>query len=635
MINLEFKDGEDQTITVCGVEGMGEVVKIILNPMDKVVEVERETILLDAIREAGIRIRSICGGEGECGTCRVILNRGEVSDVSTKYEKWFSPQELSEGYRLACQTRVLSDSEFTIPVESRIAKPKILISTEMAIEELDPESRKYLVDLSATPDYERPSIRLHGYSGPRLEVSDETYDSILLLGEPATATLSRAKTPPEIIHVESDDRTGSNYGLAIDVGTTTIVGLLVDLTTGEILGKASELNRQITYGETLLTRISFSRKAEEGLQRLQRAVVQSINGVVDSLTSSAGIRNEEITSVCAGGNTVMNHLLVGADVDYLWYVDANDKVPRTPIIEKAKDIRLHTNREAYVYCLPNVSRFLGGDAIGDVVASGMYDSDEISLLVDMGTNGEIIFGNNKWLVSCSVASGPAFEGGGVRFGMRAMRGGIEHVKIDPESLEAEYTVIEDTRPTGICGSGIIDAAAEMFSVGILDFAGKIVKRRTSLVRRGKDGLEYVIVPAEKTAIDRDIVITQRDMDYIMDSKAAACGGIMVLMRKFKLSIYDVRNFYLAGAFGAYTNLENATKLGIFPEFPNANIRPIGNGSLSGAYATLLSMKKRDHANTIARNMLYIDLLADVMFAETYSEAIYIPGPKELFPSYKP
>jgi len=614
---------------------MGEVVKIILNPMDKVVEVERGTILLDAIREVGIRIRSICGGEGECGTCRVVLNRGEVSDASTKYKKWLSPQELSEGYRLACQTRVLSDSEFTIPVESRIAKPKILISTEMTIEELDPESRKYLADLSATPDYEGPSIRLHGYSGPRLEVSDETYNSIILLGEPTTATLSRAKTPPEIIHVEPGDRTGSNYGLAIDIGTTTIVALLVDLTTGEIVGKASELNRQITYGETLLTRISFSRKAEEGLQRLQRAVVQSINGVVDSLTSSAGIRNEEITSVSAGGNTVMNHLLVGADVDYLWYVDANDKVPRTPTIEKAKDIKLHTNPEAYVYCLPNVSRFLGGDAIGDVVASGMYDSDEISLLVDMGTNGEIIFGNNKWLVSCSVASGPAFEGGGVRFGMRAMRGGIEHVKIDPESLEAEYTVIEDTRPTGICGSGIIDAAAEMFSAGILDFAGKIVKRRTSLVRGGKDGLEYVIVPAEETAIDRDIVITQRDMDYIMDSKAAACGGIMVLMRKFKLSIYDVKNFYLAGAFGAYTNLENATKLGIFPEFPNANMRPIGNGSLSGAYATLLSMKKRDHANTIARNMLYVDLLADVMFAETYSEAIYIPGPKELFPSYKP
>jgi uncharacterized 2Fe-2S/4Fe-4S cluster protein (DUF4445 family) len=612
---------------------MGDRVKIIFNPMDKVVEVERGTMLVDAIREAGIRIRSICGGEGECGTCKVILNKGEVSDVSTKYEKWLSPQEISEGYRLACQIRVQSDSEFTIPVESRIASPKILISTEMAIGQIDPASKKYLVSLLPTKEYERRSIRLHGYSGPRPSVSEDIYNKLLLTKEPMTATLSMTKTP-EIISIEPGDRTNSNYGLAIDVGTTTIVALVVDLTNGETLGKASGLNGQITYGETLLTRIAFSRKAKNGLKELQQAVVKSINDLVGRLTSKAGIRNEEITSVSAGGNTVMNHLLAGIDVDYLWYVDANDKVPRAPVIKKAKTLGLHVNPEAYVYCLPNVSRFLGGDAVGDVVASGMYNSDETSLLVDMGTNGEIILGNKNWLVSCSIASGPAFEGGGVKFGMRAMRGGIEHVKIDPKTFKAEYTVIGDTVPRGICGSGIIDAAAEMFSVGILDFAGKIVKGRTSLVRRGRDGLEYVIVPSEKTAIGRDIVITQRDMDYIMDSKGAACGGILVLMRKFKMSIYDVKNFYLAGAFGAYTDLKSATKLGIFPEFPNAKVRPIGNGSVSGAYATLLSTKKRDEAKAVAQNMLYIDLLADVTFAETYSESIYIPGPKELFPSYK-
>jgi uncharacterized 2Fe-2S/4Fe-4S cluster protein (DUF4445 family) len=614
---------------------MVDRVKIIFNPMDKMVEVERGTILLDAIREAGINIRTICGGDGECGTCKVILNKGEVSDVSTKYTNWLSPQEISEGYHLACQIRILSDGEFTIPVESRIANPKILLSTKMTIDKLDPESKKYLVTLLPAQSSEHRQIRLDDYSGPSPKVSDEIYNKLLLMKEPITATLSRGNTPPEIIDVESGDRTSSNYGLAIDVGTTTIVVLLIDLTNGKILGKASALNKQITYGETLITRIAFSRKVENGLRKLQQAVVQTINDLVNRVTSSAGIKNEEITSVSAGGNTVMNHLLAGVDVDYLWFVDANDKVPRSPVIKKAKELGLHTNPEAHVYCLPNVSRFLGGDAIGDVVASGMYDSDEISLFVDMGTNGEIIFGNKDWLVSCSVASGPAFEGAGVRFGMRAMRGAIEHVKINTESLEAEYTVIGNKRPKGICGSGIIDAVAEMFQVGVLDFRGKIVAGRTPLVREGRDGLEYVIAPAEKTAIGRDIVMTQRDMDYFMDSKGAALGGIMVLMKKFNFSIYDVKNLYLAGAFGAYTDLRNATKLGIFPEFPNAKICPIGNGSLSGAYATLLSMKKRDHANAIAQNMLYIDLLADVMFAETYSESIYIPGPKELFPSYNP
>jgi uncharacterized 2Fe-2S/4Fe-4S cluster protein (DUF4445 family) len=614
---------------------MGNLVKIIFNPMNRMVEVEQGTILLNVIRKAGINIRSICGGDGECGTCKVILNKGEVSDLSTKYTKWLSPQEISEDYHLACQTSVLSDCEFTIPVESRVASPKILLSAEMTIDKLDPASKKFLVSLLPTQGDEHHSVRLYSYSGSSPKVSDEIYNKLLLMREPITVTLSMMKTPPEIINVESGDRTNSNYGLAIDVGTTTIVALLVDLTSGKILGKASALNKQITYGETLITRIAFSRKVKNGLQKLQQAVVQTINDLVNGLASSAGIKNEEIVSVSMGGNTVMNHLLAGVDVDYLWYVDANDKVPRSPVIKKAKELGLHTNSEAYVYCLPNVSRFLGGDAIGDVVASGMYDSDEISLLVDMGTNGEIIFGNKDWLVSCSVASGPAFEGAGVRFGMRAMHGAIEHVRINPESLDAEYTVIGNKRPRGICGSGIIDAAAEMFHVRVLDFRGKIVKRRTPLVRKGRDGLEYVIAPAEKTAIGRDIVITQQDMDYLMDSKGAALGGIMVLMKKFNFSIYDVKNFYLAGAFGAYTDLRNATKLGIFPGFPNAKIRPIGNGSLSGAYATLLSMKKQDHANAIAQNILYVDLLADAMFAETYSEAIYIPGPKELFPSYNP
>jgi len=610
------------------------LVRIVFNPMGRVVEVGRGTILLDAVREAGIMINSICGGKGQCGTCRVILNRGEVLRLSTKYEKWLSPQEISEGYHLACQTRVLSDGEFTIPVESRIFSPKILLSVETVIDSPDPASKKYLVARPLLRGGERRPLRLEGYSGPEPLVGDEVYNRLLSMehGEPVTATLSRTGGPPEVISVESGDRTGSNYGLAVDLGTSTIAVLLVDLVSGEVLGRASGLNRQITYGETLVTRIAFAREAG-GLLKLQRGAVESVNDLVDGVTSGLGIDSEEVTDVCVGGNTVMNHLLAGIDPSYLAYVDANEKVPRSPIIRKSGALGLRANPGAYVYCLPNVSRFLGGDAVGDVITSGMHESGEVSLLVDMGTNGEIIFGNDTWLVSCSCASGPAFEGEGIRFGMRGMEGGIEHVRIDPGSLRAEYTVIGETPPRGICGSGVIDAAAEMFSVGILDFTGRIVEGRTPLVRRGRDGPEYVIAPAGETAIGRDIVITQRDMDYIMDSKAAACGGVMVLMEKFRLSIYDVRNFYLAGAFGAYTDLRSATRLGIFPEFPNAEVHPIGNGSVSGAYAALLSMAKRDQASDVAEKMLYVDLLEDIMFTEAYSEALYIPGKKELFPSY--
>jgi uncharacterized 2Fe-2S/4Fe-4S cluster protein (DUF4445 family) len=617
-----------------GLGTMKKLVKVIFNPMSQIVEVKKGTVLLDAIRKAGIRIRCICGGEGECGTCRVILEKGEVRDISSKYERWLSPEEIAEGYRLACQIRVESDCEFTIPVESRIHSPQILISTKIGIEKIDPAARKHLVTSVRAEIREKGSIKLQGYSDSQPKLSDEIYEKLFSMKLPVTATLSMVKAPPEVIILESGDKTGENYGLAIDVGTTTIVALIVDLTSGEILEKASGLNRQITYGETLLTRIGFSRKDKRGLQKLQKAVAQSISYLVDNLTSKLGIHSQEITAVSAGGNTVMNHLLTGKDVDYLWYVDANDKISRDPIIKKAKTLGLHVHPEAYVYCLPNVSRFLGGDAIGDVVASGMYNTEEASVLIDMGTNGEIIFGNNTWLMSASCASGPAFEGGGIKFGMRAMNGGIEHVKINLETCKAEYSVIGESRPIGICGSGIIDAAAEMFSAGILDFTGKIVQNHTPLVRQGRDGLEYVLVPSEETGIGRDIVITQRDMDYIMDSKGAVCGGILVLMRKFRKSIYDVKHLYLAGAFGAYTDLKSATKLGVLPEFPNADTNPIGNGSVSGAYATLLSKEKREEAKTVAENMLYIDLLADVMFSEAYSESIYIPGPKELFPSYK-
>lgn len=610
--------------------------KVLFDPMNAIVEVEKGTILLDAIREAGVRVESICGGKGDCGKCKVILVKGEVSKLSTKYEKHLSPQQVSGGYHLACQIRVMGDGVFRIPVESRIDRPKILLNMNMVIDRLDPASKKYLAKPLPLQDYERlilpTSIRIEGYSGSRPHMSDEVTKRIRSMEDEAlvTVTLSRTSDYPEIISVESGDRTRSNYGLAIDVGTTTVVVVLVDLISGQVLGTESELNRQITYGEELVTRIAFAGDPG-GLQKLQQAVVNTINDLTDRVTRSVGIRNEEITDICVGGNTVMNHLLAGTDPTYL--DEANVKVSRKPIVKKSRDLGLHMSPEAYVYCLPNVSRFLGGDAIGDVIVSGTHRSEDASLLIDMGTNGEIVFGNRDWLVSCSCASGPAWEGEGIRFGMRGMRGGIDHVKIDPRTFEASYTVIGDALPKGICGSGIIDVAAEMFSVGVLDFTGKIVEGKTPLVRMGRDGLEYVVVPAERTAVGQDIVITQQDMAYIIDSKAAVCGAIMVLMKKYNLSIYDVKNFYLAGAFGAYTDLRNATKLGVFPEFPNAKVHPLGNGSLSGAYAALLSLGRREEAEMVAEKMMYIDLIVDTDFIETYSEAVYIPGKKELFPSY--
>ena len=612
-------------------------VTILFNPLNRQVEAQRGENLLEIMRDAGIRVESLCGGKGMCGKCKVILESGDIQKVSKTPDKFLSHEELEQGYYLACMVKVQGDCTFTIPTESRIDSPKILLTAEVDLADLDPSSSKYLLETSPFVDspllIPHRRITLKGYRGLQPRVDDDVYSKVQMLGEqePLTATVTRTNKFPEIIDVGPGDLTLSNYGLAIDIGTTTIVGFLVNLSSGEILGRASEMNRQITYGEELVTRISFARK-NDGLKQLQKSVMDAINDVIQKLTSEADVNPEDISDICAGGNTVMNHMFTGLDPAYLEM--ANVKVSRDPITRKAKDLGLHTNPEAYAYCIPNVSRFLGGDAVGDVLVSNMHRTDEISLMVDLGTNGEVVFGNSDWLFSSSCASGPAFEGEGVRHGMRGAQGGIDHVKIDPDTCKAEYSVIENTRPKGICGSGLIDLAAEMFKVGIIDFVGKLVPRRSPMIREGKWGLEYLVVPADETAIGQDIVITQTDLDYVIDSKAAACGAITVLMHKLKIGIEDVRHLYLAGAFGTYTDLDNAMKLGIFPEFPNVEIHPIGNGSLAGAYSTLMSMEKRKEANEIAEKMVYVDLLVDVEFIEEYSKALYIPGAKEYFPSHE-
>jgi uncharacterized 2Fe-2S/4Fe-4S cluster protein (DUF4445 family) len=609
--------------------------KVLINPLNVELRAMKGDVLLDVMRDGGVRIEALCGGKGICGKCRVIHESGDIQVFSDAHQKFLSQEELEEGYKLACTTRILGDCIFTLPTESRIDRPQILLSATLNIEKLDPSSKKYLLDSSPYVDNQllipHRTIRLKVYRGVQPRVEEEVYGKLQVIGEgPLTAIVSKTNGFPEIIDVEPGDRTNINYGLAVDIGTTTIVGILVDLNSGNILSTASEMNRQITYGEELVTRISFSR-TKEGLDRLQRIVINTINDVIAQVTQDTAIDPEDITDICAGGNTVMNHLFAGIDPGYLEI--ANVEVSREPIIRKAKRLGLNVNPEAYVYCVPNVSRFLGGDAIGDVLASEMHISEDISLMVDLGTNGEIIFGNNSWLFSSSCASGPAFEGTGVRHGMRGAIGGIDHLNINPESYKAVYTTIGNTKAKGICGSGLIDLVAELFKVGLLDFVGKLTPGKTSLVREGKWGLEYVVVPEAKTVIGQDIVLTQADLDYVIDSKAAACGAITVLMKKLKITIEDIKHLYVAGAFGTYTNLENAFKLGIFPELPNADVHPIGNGSLSGAYATLMSIGKRREAKDIAERTVYIDLLVDVEFMEEYSRALYLPGAKEYFPTF--
>ncbi len=606
-----------------------DLVSVLFHPLNKEIAIARGATVLEAVRRAGIQFESICGGKGECNKCKVIFVLGPCDIGTPASIKGLSEDEIACHYCRACQTHVLGDCEFTIPVESRIDSPRILHHYAIPALTLSPPVNKYLLlpaGVAGRPVGQR-SVKLEGYTGTRPRMSREQHDRLLAAEKTLTVTVSTTPGFSEIIAIEEGDTTAENYGIAIDIGTTTVVGILIDLVRGTACAEASCMNRQITHGEELLTRIAAA-KRPGGIDRLRLAAVASINEVIAKLAGSCGITEASIHDVCVAGNTVMHYLFLGRDPSVLEL--ANAEISREPVILRAHDAGLDVNPQASVWCLPGVSRFIGGDAVGDVVASGLHLSGELSLLVDLGTNGEVIIGCRDWLASVSCASGPAFEGAGITCGMRAMRGAIDHVAIDPGTGTVSYTTIENDPPRGICGSGIIDAAAAMVTAKILDFSGRFVEGMPG-VRPGADGPEYVLVDKDRTATGRDIVITRQDLAYLMDSKAAACGAIGVLLKKYRLTINDIRHVFLAGGFGEYADRNKLVTFGIIPAFPHAEFHAIGNGSVSGACAALLSTEKRKELVQVARMMVYIDLLVDADFIEEYTAALYIPGKKEYFP----
>jgi uncharacterized 2Fe-2S/4Fe-4S cluster protein (DUF4445 family) len=620
------------------------MVAIEFQPVGKRINVDKELTLLQAAQLAGVKIRSVCAGAGTCGKCKVVVDEGEVTEISDSYKSLLTPDEIAGGYHLACQTKAMSDVRVTVPPESRIEGQQILVKASLSKIEVNPPCTKIYLkeDFSKLRD---KSTRIDRFSdvvkntfGYNLRLSDSTLQKLEALPNEAAdrlaLTVCKCGSECEVVNIHVGDLHLRNYGLALDIGTTKIVAYLVNLMDGEIVDVESSYNEQLMYGEDLLSRINYAFSEKRGLYKLQRASVNTINRIVEALCTRNKINPQEIVSLSVSGNTVMTYLFAGLDPSHL--VNANVRVSRDPIQRRAEKFGITFNKDACVYCLPNVSRFVGGDAVADVLASGLHESPEISILIDMGTNGEIIIGSKGWFLSTSCAAGPAFEGWEIRFGMRSVEGAIDHVKIDPKTLKSTYTVIggEHQKARGICGSGIIDAIAEMFKCDIIDWTGKIcIDKKTSLIRKGiEDELEYVISPSQDNDLKKDIVITQKDINNLLDSKAAVCGAIAVLMKKVGATIWDIKNLYLAGAFGNYVDPKNATIIGIFPEFPNAKFTQMGNGSVAGAYLALISLKKRSEAEKIAETMTYYDLTVDPDFMDEYEAALYIPGKPEFFPS---
>jgi len=606
--------------------------KITFLPDGRQVLIEEDETLLEAVHKAGLYIHSICGGEGTCGRCKLLVKKGEYKTKPTTH---ISQEEAEKGYVLACQTHPKSDLDVEIPLESRIegvyAVEDIAQKSELKVypEVCSPLSKQISLNLPPPTlqdnisDMDRMlrELRRAGYRDVKVElnVTRKLADVLRENEFQVTAMLGWEGDGFRVLKVEGDKR--PNFGVAVDVGTTTLVAQLVDMSECRVLRTKATYNKQARYGEDVITRMIHAEKG--GLDELHQTVVKDINDMISVLCDENGISPEDITAVVCAGNTTMTHLLLGVNPKHI------RKEPYIPTFSfpspiKAKEIGITVHEEAMLYCLPSVASFVGGDITAGVLASGMAKQEEFSMLIDMGTDGEIVFGNSEFLVCCSCSAGPAFEGGGIEFGMRASRGAIQRVEVLPD-LEVKVTTVGGVKARGICGSGMIDCLAEFLRSGIINKAGKFNEGiKTDRLRKGEEGLEFVLVWADESAVDRDIVLTQPDIDNLIRSKAAVYAGAKVLLDKIGFDFESVERFYVAGGFGSYLDIGKAITIGLLPDLPKDRFEYIGNSSLAGARLCLLSEEAFREAIEIANRMTYIELSVDNTFYEQFVSELFLP-----------
>jgi uncharacterized 2Fe-2S/4Fe-4S cluster protein (DUF4445 family) len=422
----------------------------------------------------------------------------------------------------------------------------------------------------------------------------------------------------EAVFIDDANNYKDKYGLAVDIGTTTVVVDLVDLADGRLIDVGSTYNSQIRYGDDVITRIIHATEGG-GLSELKDAVIGDINDIITPLAERHSIEREEIESVVVAGNTTMSQLFWGLDPAPIReepYIPTVNFFPKW----KAGTAKIAVNSQAPVYTVPCIASYVGGDIVAGVLASRMHKNPEIALFMDIGTNGEIAVGNNEWLVTAACSAGPCFEGSGIRHGMRATEGAIEKVRIDPKTYEPELGIIGDAKPVGICGSGMIDAISEMFLTGVIDQKGRLVRsRKTDRIREGEDGFEFVF-----SREGRDVALTESDIENIIRAKAAIYAGVSLLLKEVGFGLDAVERVYIAGGFGNYLNVERAVILGMLPDLPRDTFTFLGNTSITGAYLCLLSESLRKEAEEIASKMTYMELSVSRGFMDEYLSALFLP-----------
>lgn len=607
----------------------GEHARISIPQYNLEFHVKKGSTILEALREKGIGIRSVCGGKGFCGKCKVIVRRGKV-EHRVRDKEVISVEELSKGYVLACQAKIIEDIEITIPHESIMGKAKLLADFMSESVEVKPYTHKIIISKGNIHELKK-ILSEYKVACEEKWSFEELFDKIL----EDNATLIVNSYLKEIVKIEFAKKVEKFYGLAVDVGTTKIVASIIDMINGNILATESEFNKQLVYGEDLMSRISYAMEIKDGLKELQKAVVDTINELVKRLCGKLGVNANEICEVAIAGNTVMTYTTIGLNPSPLVKsFKERVNIPRNPYTLHAKDLGLKLNGNTPIYVLPCAGRFFGGDVIGDIITSRLSFQEQPSILIDIGTNTEVVIGCRDWVLGTTAPAGPAFEGWGLKCGVRAIEGAIESIKIDSETLKAHYNTIGGAKPIGICGSGYIDLLAELFINGVIDVFGKFRRDiESQYIRLGADGYEYVVASKDETSIGRDIVITEKDIYNLIDAKSSVCAAISILLKKMLMNVNDVRKVYICGAFGKYLNVNNAIAIGMIPEFTNAEIIYIGNGSLGGSYLSLISKDYREEAERISKIVAIIELLLDPDFMDEYQAGFVLPGKRELFPTW--
>jgi len=624
-------------------------------PDNREAEIDEGGTLLDAARAGGVHVGAVCGGEGLCGKCRVIVREGEVESESTDL---LTKEELSRGYRLACRSIPRSDVVVEVPPESRLRGYRGLgedgaryVDFEAGTEEAPPRGveplvRKIHLELSeptvddATADRERLLGALAKAGAGEVEAGlDVTRALPRALRElddsrsswkwrwdgRVTATLARREDADEFMRIERGDTSRRGLGVALDVGTTTVVAHLVNLATGATVAAAAKYNSQLEFGADVISRINRARSSG-GAEALHGAIVHDVDILIEDVTRRAKVDRADVGCIVAAGNTTMLHLLLGLESDLL-RLSPFVPVATSPASVRAADAGIRIHPRGLLYTMPMVGSYVGGDITAGLLVSKMHEKDGLALFLDIGTNGEVVLGNAEFLVACSASAGPAFEGGSMKCGMRAAAGAVDSVRISGADLSISTTTIGDAPAVGLCGTGLIDALAQMFLAGLVDRSGALHVERAPgrFGDSDEDGRpEFMLVSARDSGAERDVIIDQSDIENLIRTKGAIYAAADSLVESVGLSFADVKKVYIAGGFGNKLDVSSCITIGLLPDVPPESVEFIGNGSVRGAKLALGSRAVYDEARALRDRITYQELMVEASYMERYTSACFLP-----------